>query len=321
MMEIIDKLLSCVEPSVVWKTKTRLLGEKDDPKLRQAIKNSPRVKKLLSERNEKGLIPYSVYSKWFGSHWVLMHLAELGYPEKDQELWPMVDYTLECWLKAEEHKGHTRFIEGKYRRCASQEANICWSAIKLGFMDDRIHELMARLQKWQWDDGGWNCDNSPTARNSSFHETAIPLRAMALYAKTTGNKKAEISAKRASEVFLKRKLFKNTTGDKITFNRIDKIGIPSTWHYDYFFGLKVMAESGFIDDPRCSDALDLLETCKLPNGGFPAQYRYFTLWDGREKRKSGTSLVDWTPVSKNKSNPFITVDALWVLKTADRLKI
>lgn len=319
MSDIIDKLLVNEDPSVVWKTKKLLLGEDDKP-LRQSIKTSARVKKLLSERNEAGIIPYPVYSKWYGSHWVLMHLAHLGYPEGDPEIWPMVDQTLERWFKATDLKGHLTMIDGRARRCASQEANICWSAMMLGFNDPRINVLIERLVSWQWDDGGWNCDKNPEAINSSFHETAIPFRAMALFAKKTGNPKALESAKRASEIFLKRKLFKKQGTEKLMFNRIDLIGIPETWHYDFFFGLKIMAESGFIGDPRCSDALDLLESKRLQDGGFPAQYRYFSMWDGvKEKRTSGTSLVDWGSTSKTRFNPYVTVDALYILKTAGRI--
>lgn len=318
-MDILNKLLSSDEPSIVWKTKKFLLGT-DDPNTRAEIPKCKRVRKLLSEQSKDGLIPYPVYSKWYGSHWVLMHLAELGYPENDPDIWPMVDYTLEKWFRATENKGHLTMIDGKTRRCASQEANICWSALKLGFKDDRIDELISRLMSWQWDDGGWNCDKNPSATKSSFHESAIPLRAMSFYAKKTGNKKAEESAKRASEIFLKRKLFKKQNSDELMFNRINLIGIPATWHYDSFFGLKVMAESGFLNDPRCKDALDLLESKRLPDGGFPAEYRYYSLWDGKkEKRTSGTSLVDWSPASKKQFNPFVTVDALYILKTAGRL--
>jgi hypothetical protein len=268
-MDITDRLLASDEPSVVWKTKKLLLGV-DDPKTRSEIPKCSRVRKLLSERNSKGLIPYPVYSKWYGSHWVLMHLAELGYPENDPDIWPMVDNVLERWFRATDLKGHITMIDGRARRCSSQESNICWSAMKLGFRDNRIDELIGRLISWQWEDGGWNCDKNPSACNSSFHESAIPLRAMALYAQKTGDQKAKASARKASEIFLKRKLYKKQDSDEITFNRIDKIGIPPTWHYDYFFGLKVMAESGFIGDPRCKDALDLLEQQRLPDGGFPA---------------------------------------------------
>ena len=77
----------------------------------------------------------------------------------------------------------------------------------------------------------------------------------------------------------------------------------------------LLAEAGLIGDPRCADALDLLESKRLPDGGFPAEAKYYGL--GRS-RKSGRDLVDWGGVSRRKSNPFVTVDALHVLRAAGR---
>ena len=34
-------------------------------------------------------------------------------------------------------------------------------------------------------------------------------------------------------------------------------------------------EAGYLDDPRCKDALDLLESKMLPAGGFAAEVKYF----------------------------------------------
>jgi hypothetical protein len=91
---------------------------------------------------------------------------------------------------------------------------------------------------------------------------------------------------------------------------------PCYWHYDILFGLKVMAEAGFINDPRCTEALDLLESKRLPDGGFPAEERYYRV---DEKKLAGHSRVDWGGTSKIRSNPFVTVDAMTVLKKAGRL--
>ena len=52
---------------------------------------------------------------------------------------------------------------------------------------------------------------------------------------------------------------------------------PCHWHYDMLFGLKVLAEAGFIADERCADALDLLATKQLPDGGFPAEKKYYRM--------------------------------------------
>ena len=77
-----------------------------------------------------------------------------------------------------------------------------------------------------------------------------------------------------------------------------------------------MAEAGFIGDACCKDALDLLESKRLPDGGFPAEQAYYHATARRSR--NGRSLVDWGGVSVRHMNEWITVDALAVLKAAGR---
>jgi hypothetical protein len=79
-----------------------------------------------------------------------------------------------------------------------------------------------------------------------------------------------------------------------------------------------MAEAGYLADLRCRPALDWLESQRLPGGGFPAQDKFYSL---SAKTQSGRSLVDWGGVSKTHPNPFVTVEALSVLKAAGRISI
>jgi hypothetical protein len=82
--------------------------------------------------------------------------------------------------------------------------------------------------------------------------------------------------------------------------------------------LNVITDVGYFNDTQCQDALDLLESEKLSNCGFPAEKKYYQVTD---KIKSGRSLVNWGGTSKRKMNEFVTVDALWVLKKASRISI
>jgi hypothetical protein len=76
-----------------------------------------------------------------------------------------------------------------------------------------------------------------------------------------------------------------------------------------------MDEAGFLDDPRGGEAIDLLESRWLPDSGFPADGRYYQLGGALE---IGRSLVDWGGTSVKYSNPWVTVEALAVLKRAER---
>ena len=147
-------------------------------------------------------------------------------------------------------------------------------------------------------------------------ESLIPLRGLALYAKLTGNEYAKRAARNAAEVFLKRDIYKIKSTKRWKKEDFIELHYPCYWHYDILFGLKVMADAGFIDDERCHDALDLLELKILEDGGFPAEKKYYQVTD---KIKSGRSLVNWGGTSKKQMNEFITADALSVLSKSGRL--
>jgi hypothetical protein len=328
-----DRLLSSTEPSIRWKTLVKVLGLSPDSaeasSEREAIRTSKRVQKLLSQRGPDGRIPGSAYNKWTGAHWVLADLADLGYPPGDESLLPLRDQVYELWLspahtrekvveketKSSIYSGGIPILRGRARRCASQEGNTLYSTLVLGLADERAEQLAENLIRWQWPDGGWNCDRNPEADTSSFMETLTPLRGLAWHARLTGSPASARAAEAAAEVFLKRRLFRRASDGQIIHQDFTRLHYPPYWHYDILFALKVMAEAGFIGDPRCSDALDLLEEKRLPDGGFPAEAKFYRV---SEKRVNGNSLVDWGGVSKKNMNEFVTVDALYVLREAGR---
>ena len=95
-----------------------------------------------------------------------------------------------------------------------------------------------------------------------------------------------------------------------------KLSYPSYWMYNFLFGLKVIAECGKVKDPRCEDALQLLESKQLPEGGFPAEQKNFV-----RNKTSRYSPVDWGETNRRKMNEWITIDALYILKEADKIDI
>jgi hypothetical protein len=246
---------------------------------------------------------------------VLVDLAELGYPAGEESLIPLREQVY-GWLFSQSHQKSIRTIQGRVRRCASQEGNALYALLTLGLADGRAERLAESLLRWQWPDGGWNCDKRPEASHSSFMESLIPLRALALYARSSGHSAAQAATERAAEIFLKRCLYQRQTDGAIIDENFIKLHYPCYWHYDILFGLKVLAEAGFIGDPRCREALDLLESKRLADGGFPAEKKYYQV---SERRQSGRSLVDWGGTSKVRMNEFVTADALYVLKQANRL--
>jgi len=261
---------------------------------------------------------------------VLLALADLGYPGGDSALLPLKDSVLKNWLDQRYYRefvptgtsysvsaaAAVPLVNGRYRRCGSQQGGALLSVTRLGLADDGAAALVERLLHWQWPDGGWNCDRTPTAASSSVFETLLPMRALAAYAEDHADESAHEAANRAAEVFLDRRLlFSRSTGRPIRAEWF-QLHYPVYWHYDVLAALKGLAELGRIADERCQDGLDLLQSKELPNGGWPAEARYYR---GAGERRRSFDHVDWGGVSRHRMNEWVTADALAVLAAAGRL--
>jgi len=339
MMSVVDTLLKSKEASIRWKTRVHVLGEEPDSRairaLEEQIRTSLRVRALLSRRDHLGKTgtARSVYYKWQGLHWVLASLADLGYPRGDATLNPIRDRILEFWLKPsyfEEFVARTEdeaylhpgvpIMQGRYRRCASQQGNALYFLAELGVADERADSLAERLLHWQWPDGGWNCDKHPDASTSSFMETRLPMLGLAAYAREHRSVAVDKAIERASEVFLRRRLFKRASDGRIIHPEFANLHYPLYWHYDYLAGLKAMNRIGRIRDPRTADALALLEQKSLPDGGWPAEARYYKVVRP-ETMEANADYVNWGGASSKRQNEWVTVDALAVLQSAGRIEL
>jgi hypothetical protein len=313
--DVVARLLGSEEASVRLAIRTGVLGEEPNRRLLEDVRRSPRVAALLSERRRDGTIPYHPYAKWYGAFWVLALLAELGYPPGDESLRPLFDQVYGWLLSPHHERRWTRPAEdGLVRIHAAQEGYAIWSALVLGLADERVDRLVERLLATQWPDGGWNCDPKASGRVSAFAESLVPLRALALHADLTGSDASRAAAARAAEVFLVRRLYRRVRDGRPTQPWHVQLHFPCYYHYDFLFGLKVMHGAGYLDDPRCEDALDVLESKRLPDGGFPAEERFYS----HARAKSRRSLVDWGGTSKRRANEWVTADALTVLAAAER---
>jgi len=329
---IVQELLHSAEPSIRWMLRTRVLGECPDSRsirrLREEIRRSPRVQALLA--GVRTARP-NTYAKWQGAHWVLASLAELGYPPGDPSLGPECSEVLSTWLSAaffQEFVAASKaaacrrtavpVVDGRHRRCASQQGGALLSATRLGLLDEaHAGALVERLVHWQWPDGGWNCDKRPQAHTSSIFETVLPMRGLAAHANATDDLRARRAVNRAAEVLLERRLiFRRSTGELIHPDFL-LLHYPLYWHYDVLGGLKAMAEIGLVTDPRCEAALDLLESKRLADGGWPAERRYWRRVSAEVALHN--EHVEWGPVTKSRRNPWVTADALYVLRSAGRL--
>jgi hypothetical protein len=145
------------------------------------------------------------------------------------------------------------------------------------------------------------------------------MQGLSVYGKATGSASATRAARRAGEVFLRRRLFKRVSDGRIIAPDFVRLHYPTYYHYDVLAGLRGMVDIGRIRDPRCAVSLDLLESKQLSDGGWPAEAKFYR--HEPHEFASQSEFVDWGGVSSTRMNPWVTVDALGVLVAAGRLSV
>ncbi len=323
---IIEALLDSREPAIRRKVRSGVLGEPAESRemkaLRDEVRRAPLVQRLLKPL--EGPKRPGVYAKWQGAHWALAALADLGYPPGDEALHPLREQVLETWLDESYHRdveiatksaayrlSGVPVMQGRHRAHASQQGNALRSLVVLGLADSRCAELAELLLRWQWPDGGWNCDRDPAADTSSFFETLLPMRGLSAY----GTEPAKRAARAAAEVFLTRRLAYRASTGALIRAEFAKLHYPLYWHYDILGGLVGMMEVGRLDDPRCDSALDRLESMRLADG-WPAHAAFYKTSTEIAMNNDG---VDWGGTSTRRANEWVTADALCVLRAAGRV--
>jgi hypothetical protein len=105
-------------------------------RLREQVRTSSRAATLFSERDETGHIPHHPYrTKWYGAHWILVALTEMGYPTGDESLLPLRDQIL-GWLFSSDYERYLGRVHELPTLHASINGNAVWSALSLGIADD-----------------------------------------------------------------------------------------------------------------------------------------------------------------------------------------
>src|SRR2546422_11123852 len=170
----INWLLQSDDPSIRYLTLTDILDKprnsSDVESAGKQIPQGPKVQLLLSGQRTDGGFGVHPYQKWTGAHWRLVSLVELGIPSGFRPAVKATDLVLK-WLLSEAHLNNIPKINGRYRRCASQEGNALAVCSLLGLAKDpRVGKLAEWLVQWQWPGGGWKCDGRPEADRWSVNE-------------------------------------------------------------------------------------------------------------------------------------------------------
>lgn len=308
----VDWLLTSREPAIRGMARRDLLGERHPSDLDQVLEG-PIVRKLLAGQTADGGLGGHPYRKWTGAHWRLVSLIELEVPKGEPRAMAALETVL-AWLTGRGRLSRYRpAADGLIRSDASMEGNALAVACRLGLAADRrVADLAEALMRWQWPDGGWNCDRRASGRRSSFHESLIPGWALFEYARVTGDRDAGEAAARTAELLLEHRLFRrHGTGEPIHPAWV-LLHYPPYWHYDIGHALLLLARMGHAGDPRAADALDLLESRRRRDGRWTAGGRW---WKPPGSDRTPEA-VGWGAGS---GSAMITLNALRSLKAAGRL--
>lgn len=314
---VIQWLLAFPEPAVHAIVLSELVGlAEDDPPLKAARLHwleGPWVSGLLAGQADDGGFSVQAYQKWTGAHWRLVSLVELGASLGEPYACAAAETVL-TWLTGEAHRQRIIAINGRTRRCASQEGNALAVCCRLGLVGDRrVKYLAESLVTWQWPDGGWNCDKDPQAWHSSFYETLSPMWGLIEYQRLTGDQPARQAAWRAAEFFVSHRLFRSVTTGQVINPEWLRLHYPSYWHYDILQALLVLSRLAPLTDERIQEALNILESLRRPDGCWRAGNYY---WYLPGTKRSNVEVIDW---GRGGPNPMITLNALRVLKAAGRI--
>jgi hypothetical protein len=246
------------------------------------------------------------YGKWGGAFWRLISLADLGVPRGHAGAVKAAEQTLD-WVASPTRLAaiRKRRIAGRIRRCGSMEGRALQACIDVGLEGDpRLDVLAEELMESQWPDGGWNCDRHPECTHSSFNETWGPILGLARYG-------AVDAAAKGAEFLLEHQVaYSHRTGE-LAHPTILRLRYPPYWHYDLLAGLRTVAASVGLDDPRLEKPLDALEEKRHEDGTWHVEGKW---WRGPGSKGSNVEVVDWGPVA----NELLTEQAESVLRLARR---
>jgi hypothetical protein len=301
-------LLASAEPAIRLLARRDLLGEEVTGS--GEVLTGPKVRALLAGQRPDGGFGVHPYRKWTGAHWRLVSLVELAIPAGEPRAMRAAGTVLE-WLTGQGHRSGVVTVGGLVRCHASQEGNALAVCSRLGLgRDPRVASLAESLVRWQWPDGGWNCDVRASGRRSSFHESLAPAWGLFEYWRATGEPGAREAALRTAELLLQHRLFRSLrTGEVIRRDWL-ALHFPPYWHYDILQALVVLSRMRLTGDPRCRDALAVIERRRRPDG----RWRPGAYWWKPPGTPHGTvEVVDW---GRSAPSEMITLNALRVLRAA-----
>ena len=240
--------------------------------------------------------------KFKSTIWQLQVLADLGLSRGDERIANAVEFWFDLHYDA---KG------GGYCPGARREADVLvrggsWShlcttgnmvrsLIRFGYLEDeRVQSAIRWLVSEQYPSGGWDCFGREAATMDAWEG----MSALAEIPPSRQSSEVSRALEKGAEFFLERRLLHEGR----RFARWWWLRYPWHYFYDVLVGLDFMTALGYGKDSRMHEALDHLESKRLPDG------RWNLDWT------NGNMVVE----ARGKPSKMITFLALRALRRAGR---
>lgn len=316
-------LLETVNPSVRYFTLRDILGkcekENEVKKAKKEIMMEGSVPRILAKQKPGGHWgkPEDFYerSKYRGTVWNLIVLAEMGANPKDKRIKDTCEFILK-WSQDRRsggfaHQG-SKYNGGQHSGvipCLS--GNMLWSLVRFGYLNDpRIKKGIKWITTYQrFDDKvkaaptGWPYDRWKNCwgKHTCHMGVVKALKALAEIPPSKRTKAVQRTIEEAAEFMLKHHVHKRSHNlDKVSKPGWLKLGFPLMWQTDVLEILGILTQVGY-RDKRMQEAVDLVVSKQDGNGKWRLEHTF-----------NGRYLVSIE--RKDKPSKWITLNALRMLK-------
>ena len=195
-----------------------------------------------------------------------------------------------------------KFFDGEVEPCINGR-----TVATGAYFGQDVRGIVDRLLTEQMADGGWNCEQEKGSTRGSFDSTLNVLEGFLEYERSTGaNGDVAASRVRGEEYLLERRLLRRLSDGEIGQKRWLDLGFPNAWFYDIARILDYLRTARPKSDERMTEALDILDSKRDPDGRWPLDHAYHD-----------KLLVDFGE-SEGQPSRWITLRAMRVLRWAGR---
>jgi len=169
-----------------------------------------------------------------------------------------------------EYDNNLRFWEGEVEPCINGRVVTIGS-----YFGQEVRGIVDRLLNDQMADGGWNCEQERGSTRGAFDSTLNVLEGLLEFEHATGaNGDVTAARQRGEEYLLERRLLRRLSDGEIGQKRWLYIGFPNKWFYDVARVLDYFRIARPEPDERMTEALDILESKRDPDGRWPLDHAY-----------------------------------------------